>query len=269
MKQYNLNLFISTFFLSFIILFSSCSQFYIDEENLEENLRVKATEIVSSINPDLITAEFFETLDLMIENDFHKKTSMEQANFLNRVNETKRFSSADIEQMMYNVKEVNKIQDQDELYKFAIENSELAGASKAMKLQIKELFELGNTEDNERIKSSLQNWSNKIKVNNNLTSEEKNYLVDLEATMTSFSQINDQIANVNFDEIGKRGPCGDCIKDNRRAIFGWGAVLAAILVIGCIIGTAGSAIALCIIALFPFSVLVMIGELCGEVCEWI
>lgn len=264
MRQYNI--FISTFFLAFTILFSSCTQFYIDEENFEENLRVKATEIVSNINPDLITAEFFETLELMIENDFHKQNSKEKAVFFNNLNRVETFNSSDIERFESNINEINKIQDdQDELYKFAIENSAIDISSEVMKLQIKELFELGNTDDSKRI-ASLQNWSNNIKVNNDLTKEEKQNLLVLESSMISFSQISDQIASFSFDKNEKRGDCMDCIKDNKKKIFGWGAVIAIVLATLCIIATVGTLAWQCILGWFTLAIADRIIQYCGDVC---
>lgn len=148
-----------------------------------------------------------KTLDQMIKNDFHKQNSKEKTVFFNNLNGVETFNSSDIERLESNINEISKIQDdQDELYKFAIENSAIDISSEAMKLQIKELFELANTDENKRI-GSLQNWSNNIKVNNDLTKEEKQNLLVLESSMISLSQISDQIDRFNFDKNEKRGDC--------------------------------------------------------------
>jgi len=110
-------------------------------------------------------------------------------------------------------------------------------------------------------KKAVASLENEIYNSQKLNLIERNTMLMYAGIMSSFS---------TTDYIAKAaGPCKDCIKKNKRKIFGWGAFWALLAVIGCIAATFGALIPACIVGILGTGVLATLKMYCGSVCSWI
>ena len=79
-----------------------------------------------------------------------------------------------------------------------------------------------------------------------------------------------EIYNIDEEYTSEKqmGACWDCMKDNKKKIWGWGAVSFLFLLIGCIILSGGTLIVACIIAAIARSSIIGICLFCSDACYW-
>lgn len=101
-----------------------------------------------------------------------------------------------------------------------------------------------------------QSYLNAITRDKTLSDFDRNILI-LNSKLFSLYNIDDEITNLKV--MG--GGCMDCLKDNKRKIFGWGSAMALILAGLCIVATAGLGLVFCIIGALGLTVW-------SNICSW-